>query len=110
MSGSSGPDLTPGSGAGDGGGDCLDLRLSRWLEGPVPGVADHLPVGDVLTVQLQDGSPVIVALITAGGQIAGSVVPTGRLLTCLRQGVPFLAHVRSAVGGAIQVEIRAAAR
>lgn len=110
MSGSSGPDLTTGSGAAEGGGDCLDLRLSRWLEGPVPGVADQLTVGDVLTVQLQDGSPVIVALVTAGGQIAGSVVPTGRLLACLRQGVLFLGHVRGAAGGAVQVEIRAAAR
>lgn len=109
MSGSSGPSLTTGGGAGDGADDCLDLRLTRWLEGPVPGVADHLAVGDVLILQLQDGSPVIVALVTSGGQIAGSIVPTGRLLNCLRQGVPFLAEVRGAAGGAIQVEIRAAA-
>jgi hypothetical protein len=110
MSGSSGPDL-PGGGFGDGGTDanCQQLRLSRWLQGLIPGVADHLHVGEVLDVTLQEGPPAVVALITQAGQVAGSVVPTRQLLDCLRRGVSYVAEVRSAALGAIEVEIQAAA-
>src|SRR4051794_10011176 len=106
MSGSSGPDIAIGSGGGAE--DCLSLRLSRWLEGPVPGVADRLNVGDVLSVELREGPPVIVALVAGDGADAGSIVPIARLLGCLRDGVPFTAKVESASGGSIMVEVRAA--
>jgi hypothetical protein len=107
MSGSSGPDITIGSaGSGE---DCWSLRLSRWVEGPVPGVADQLAVGDVLNVDLREGTPVIVALVNGDGADVGSIVPTARLLGCLRDGVPFAAEIESASGGSIKVEVRAAA-
>lgn len=108
MSGSSGPDLAVGGGSGgDAEADCRQLRLIRWLQGLVPGVADELAVGDLLDVTLQEGPPAVVALSTPAGHVAGSVVPIQRLMDCLRQGVPFVAEVRSAAPGAIQLEIRA---
>lgn len=106
MSGSSGPDIAIGSGGG--GEDCLSLRLSRWLEGPVPGVADRLGVGDVLRVELREGPPVIVALVTGDGADAGSIVPIARLVGCLREGIRFAAEVKTASGGSILVEVEAA--
>lgn len=95
-----------GTGSGAGGDDCRSLRLDRALEAPVPGVADALSVGDVLNVVLHEGPPPVVALNAPTG-LAGSVVPTLRLLDCLRRGVAFEAEVHSASGGAVRVEVRA---
>jgi hypothetical protein len=104
MSGSSGPSI-----GGDGGNQdpCSALRLERNLEAPVPGVADVLKVGDILSVQLRDGDPPAVALVTDTGALAGSVVPTVRLLDCLRQGVPYKAEVQEAAAGIVHVEVKA---
>ena len=103
MSGSSGPSV--GGFAGED--PCSALRLDRALEAPVPGIADALLVGEILSVELREGPPPVVALLSAGGELAGSVVPTVRFLECLRQAVLFEAEVRSASGGAVQVEVRA---
>ncbi|MDT7571084.1 MAG: hypothetical protein QOE05_1258 [Actinomycetota bacterium] len=108
MSGSSGPDR-PGPGPGGGGDDCSRLRLVRQIEAPIPGVADALSPGDILAVELRTGSVDIVVLVDASGQDAGSIIATGRLLECLRQGAPFEAGVMTVRGGAIQVEVRAPA-
>jgi len=105
VSGSSGPSV---GGEGYSEESCSALRLQRVLEAPVPGVADGLTVDDILSVQLQDGAPPAVALLTAGGALAGSVVPTMRLLECLRQGNLFQAVVLSAAGGVVRIELRAA--
>ena len=106
MSGSSGPDLTVGGGGAED--DCRQLQLTRWLQGLVPGVADQLTVGAILDVALHEGPPPVVALTTNAGEVAGSVVPIGRLLECLRQGVRYVAEVRSGDPGAVLVDIQAA--
>jgi hypothetical protein len=106
MSGSSGPDR-PGPGGG-GGDDCARLRLTRQIEAPVPCVADALSTGDVLGVELRTGAVDIVVLVDGSGDDAGSIIATGRLLDCLRQGAQFQADVLSVRGGAIQVEVRPA--
>lgn len=91
---------------GSGSADCTSLRLDKALEAPVPSVVATLTVGDVLAVALQPGPPPVVALSAPAG-LAGSVVPTNRLLDCLRQGVPFEAEVTFANAGAVRVEVRA---
>jgi hypothetical protein len=95
-----------GAVGGSGSADCKSLRLDKALEAPVPAVVETLSVGDVLDVALQPGPPPVVALHAPAG-LAGSVVPTTRLLECLRQGVAFEAEVMSANAGAVRVEVRA---
>lgn len=99
-----------GYGIGSAGSDdpCATLRLDRALEAPVPGVADELGVGALLSVVLEEGPPPVVALHTSSGALAGSIVPTVRLLECLRQAVPFTAEVTGVGGGgSVRVEVRA---
>jgi hypothetical protein len=86
---------------------CENLRLDRYLEGPVPGVADALNVGDLLSVLLRDEQPALVVGIDEAGQEAGGIVPTGQLIDCLRRGFRFEAEVKSRDGGAVQIEVRA---
>jgi hypothetical protein len=109
MSGSSGPSNSAVGGGGRAGEQdpCASIHLTRTLEAPVPGVADLLAAGDVLTVQLDPGPPEVAAILQSDGSLAGSIVPTVRLLECLRQGVAFEAEVQSADGGAVYLEIRA---
>ena len=110
MSGSGNSSI--GFGGENGGGEdpCQSLRLDRLLDAPVHGVAETLRVGDVLALELQEGPPPVVALNAPSGSLAGSVVPTVRLLECLRQGVPFEARVTATNGGgAVRVEVRFAA-
>ena len=95
-----------GAGGGSGSADCRSLRLDKALEAPDQDVVDTLARGDVLAVVLQEGPPPVVALHAPAG-LAGSVVPTMRLLECLRQGVAFEAEVQSVSGGAVRVEVRA---
>lgn len=106
----SGSDAPTHAGAGAGGSDddpCSVLVLLRNLEGPVPGVADLLEVGAVLTLQLRPGPPRIVAAVTPDGLDAGSILPTQRLLDCLGQGVAFEAHVDVVDGGLVKMTVRA---
>ena len=107
MSGSSGP-----SNSAVGGGrmrrrtrSLRSICLTRTLEAPVPGVADLLAAGDVLTVELDPGPPEVAAILQSDGSLAGSIVPTVRLLECLRQGVTFEAEVKSADGGSRYLEL-----
>lgn len=110
MSGSDAPSggLYEGGGGGAANDPCLSLRLRRNLEGPVPGVADGLQVGEVVPIVLIAGDPPIVVVNDVVGTTAGSIVPTFRLLECLQQGIAFEADVLSTDGGFIQLEVRAA--
>jgi hypothetical protein len=87
---------------------CESLRLERTLEAPVPGVANLLTGGDLLQVVLRDEQPPLVVAVDQAGRDAGGIVPTGRLIECLRQGFRFEAEVTSRNGGAIRIEVRAA--
>lgn len=87
---------------------CESLRLERNLEAPVPGVANELVVGDLLDVLLQDQQPPLVIAVDQARREAGGILPTGRLIECLRQGFRFEAEVMRRIGGAVQVEVRAA--
>jgi hypothetical protein len=82
--------------------------LLRHLEGADPDVVDGLQIGQILAVVLQPGPPPVVAIVTAGGAVAGAIVPTGELLDCLNQGFSFEAVILSRAGGAIQLEVRQA--
>lgn len=86
---------------------CESLRLERNLEAPVFGVADELVVGDLLEVVLRDEQPPLVVAVDETGRDAGGILPTGRLIDCLRQGFRFEAEVTRRTGGAVQVEVRA---
>lgn len=107
MSGSSESSIS-GAGGGFRGPDepCADLTLRRMLEAPVAEVVAALVEGAVLDLALEDGPPPVVAL-TLAGALAGSIVPTGRLLECLRSGVAFQAIARSIDGGAVRLEVKA---
>ena len=87
---------------------CESLRLERNLEAPVPGVADELEVGDLLNVVLRDGQPALVIAIDQAQREVGGILPTGRLIECLRQGFRFEAKVTRRTGGAVQIEVRTA--
>jgi hypothetical protein len=78
------------------------------LEAPVADVVELLEVGAILSAALVLGPPAVVAILSAEGSVAGSVVPTTQFLECLRQGVRFMVTVISVDGGAITLEIRAA--
>jgi hypothetical protein len=71
-------------------------------------VADELAPGDLLEVVLRDEQPPLVVAVSQNGRDAGGILPTGRLIECLRQGFRFEAEVTSRTGGAVQVEVRAA--
>jgi hypothetical protein len=106
MSGSSSPSVRAFGGGNDGDDPCSALVLDRIVEALVPGVANALLGGEILDLMLEDGPPEAVALLLAGA-LAGSIVPTVRLLECLRQGVAFAAEVMAVNGGAVRVQIRA---
>lgn len=111
MSGSSEPSNSAARGSSGQVGDqdpCSKIVLRRTLEAPVAGVVELLEVGAVLSAALGLGPPEVVAILSAEGSVAGSVVPTARLLECLRQGVKFIVKVIAVDGGAITLEIRAA--
>ena len=108
MSGSDSPVSASGGSGGSAGEPCQGLRLERNLVGPVPGVADALRVGDRLDLALHDGPPVVVVVVDEQQRQAGAIIPTGRLLECLQQGVQFLAVVKNVRGGAIWLEVQAA--
>ena len=105
MSGSDGPG---GGGGLTGTESCEDLRLARLLEAGEPAVVATLAVGDVMIVQLNPGPPEVVAVLTAGGDLAGGISPTVQLVNCLRRRFPFEATVVSKAGGAVHLEVRAA--
>jgi hypothetical protein len=112
MSGSSSPSVTSsrggGVGAGGGGDDpCSSLHLVRLLQAPVPDVVETLEIGDVLVLQLREGPPEVVALLSEAGDLAGSLVPTVRLMECLRQGVSFEAEVTVIDGGYVELDVTA---
>jgi hypothetical protein len=73
----------------------------------VPGVADDLSIGDLLQVVLRDEQPPLVVAVEQTGREAGGILPTGRLIECLRQGFRFEAEVTRRIGGAVQLEVRA---
>lgn len=87
---------------------CEKLHLTRFLESPIDAAVATLNVGDVLSVVLRDDSPPLVLAVTAGGDEAGGILPTGQLIECLRRGVPFAARVIRMNDGAVELDVRAA--
>lgn len=85
---------------------CSSLHLIRILEAPDPLVVRTLSVDEVLDVELDEGPPPVVKVLKEY-RVAGSVVPTARLLECLRQEETFEALVLSVTGGAVRLEVRA---
>jgi len=78
------------------------------IEAPVLGVADLLTGGAGLDLEVRSGDLEIVVLITKDRELAGSLVPTARLLQCLRDGVRFVATVTHTDDGRIDLEVTAA--
>jgi hypothetical protein len=107
MSGSSGSDFSVGGGIG-GASDCAGIRNERELQNPDATATAGLTVGMILTVLLNDGSTPSISIVTAAGQVAGAIIPTGQLIQCLRLGVAFVAEVKSARGTSVILDIRAA--
>lgn len=121
MGGSGGPTGGPSKGLGGGGSDGAltggpgggenqcQLTFRTTLFGPVPGVANHLTAGEVLSVALTGPAFTQVGLFTAAGAQAGSIAGARQLMTliaCLQAGVPYSADVISAHGSAIIVQVR----
>ena len=75
----------------------------------MPGAVDALSVGDILDVILREEEPPLVLAVDETGQEVGGILPTGQLIECLRQGFRFEAEVKDLNGGAVQIEVRAAA-
>jgi hypothetical protein len=109
MSGSDSSGSSDGPWGGSSASGCESLRLDRFLEAPVPGAVDALHVGDVLDVVLREEQPLLVVAIDEAGQEVGGILPTGQLIECLRRGFRFEAEVKNLNGGAVQIEVRAAA-
>lgn len=109
MSGSDSSGSSNGPWGGSSAGGCEDLRLDRFLESPVPGLVDALSVGDVLDVILREEEPPLVVAVDETGQEVGGILPTGQLIECLRRGFRFEAEVKDLNGGAVRIEVRAAA-
>jgi hypothetical protein len=107
LSGSDAPTYS-GTGRDSGGEDpCSALKLTRALEGPVPGVADEVVVGDVVLLELRTGPPSIVAAVDRQSRDVGSILPTQRLLQCLENGYPFEAVVDVVNGGQVLMTVQA---
>ncbi|GAA2396351.1 hypothetical protein [Mycolicibacterium llatzerense] len=107
MSGS-GNDVGGYVGPASGGDACDKLRLTRFLEGPVPDVIDGLAVGDTLSIVLRGETPPLVVAITSDGAEAGGILPTGQLIECLQRGVEYVAQVVRINDAAIELDVRAA--
>lgn len=103
----------PGGGDGEGGGssgsnDCVFQFVAR-IHGPVPGVANLLNVGDLLTVVLIDGPPIQLGLLDESGQQVGSLAGQRellRMLGCMQTGISYVAEVQSSIGSMISVQVR----
>ncbi|WP_298837728.1 hypothetical protein [uncultured Roseobacter sp.] len=118
MGGSGGPvDYTgggagPGGGGGDGsdGADECALSFETHLFSPVPGVADRLSTGDLLSIRVVGAAPAQVGVFapTLGGAQAGSVAGVRQLpqlIECLDSGVSYSGVVLSASGPNIRIRI-----
>lgn len=104
MSGSNGPDYSQ-SRTGTGGDDCSSYRRDKPLQAPNDEVVDGLRAGDILALELREGPPLVVAVLGAGADEAGSVIPDTALISCLRRGMKFSATVRSIRGGHLMLSV-----
>ena len=98
-----------GSGGPPGGEDQCILSFQTTIFGPVPGVADHLSVGEVLTVVLTATPTSQVGVFTSALAQAGSIggarqLPT--LIGCLQNGVNYSADVISVNGSNVGIRVR----
>lgn len=107
MSGSSGYVGPVGSSPSGQPTDCLRYTKETVLSSPQPDVIGKLRVDDQLEIVFDDlvEQRVIVAK-TSSNEIAGSITGEGRLRTCMIEGHPYVAIVRSVSGGACKVQIR----
>lgn len=94
-------------GSGGAGEPCEKLHLTRFLESPVESVVTALNVGDVLAVVLRGESPPLVVAVTASGEEAGGILPTGQLIECLQRGFAFAARVTRINDAAVELDVRA---
>ncbi|NQX30078.1 hypothetical protein HQQ81_22260 [Microbacteriaceae bacterium VKM Ac-2854] len=106
MSGSNGPDYSS-SGGGSSGTDCSGYRNEKPLQAPNEDVVPTLSVGEDLYLALRKNPVLVIAVITADGREAGSIMPDVLLISCLQQGVAYTATVRSIRGGHIMLAIAA---
>jgi hypothetical protein len=104
---------THGDGGGGGGGEeqfnCLTLVERTYLNSAVPAVVAALAVGSELEVSLrQQGDTDVLLALDASGAVAGSLTPSRlpRFLSCIREGVRYVAVIQEKDGGRIRVEIR----
>lgn len=107
MSGNpSAPPPRGGGGGGPDGNDC-DLRFRTPLASPVAAVVSTLGPGDVLDLRLDDtGGVRVVVAVTAGGDVAGSIVDHIRqLIRCIQEGNSYDATVHTVTGGAVVVDV-----
>jgi len=97
-----------GGGGGDPGADPCAISFQDDLYSPVPGVADRLTTGQVLSVRLTPANSVGVFLDSGSqaGTLAGHVqLPT--LIGCLEDGVEFAADIIDVTeGSAGRVRLR----
>lgn len=103
-----------GSSGGPGGGfdpsprstPCDQLKFKTSVASPQP-AAEEVNVGDVLTVVLESGPPVVLHLIDHNGNRVGSLITRiADLLRCIQDGFSYEAEVLEVNGGDIQVEVR----
>ena len=102
--------LYPPEGGVDGAGTVLfdpTTRTLRYALGP-----DGIAAADILQVDLHRGGegmetgPVIRSLVSAGGELAGETVLTGRELRFLREGRLYMDfHTRNDPGGAYRMDL-----
>lgn len=103
------------SGPGGGGGgsgpvlpevDCARISEQTVLNSPVPEVVGGLTRGDVLDVQVRNGTSLVA--ITNDGEIAGALTPPllPRIVECIEKSFRYVAIVLSVSGGECRVHVK----
>ncbi len=108
MSGSSGDGGMPSINRPNNNENCEDLVINTNLATPQAIVINDLTPGNILTIQAASDQGPIQAL-NEDGDLAGNIVSREqvRLLTCILNGVEYIAEVLSIDNGQCRVQIRA---
>lgn len=87
---------------------CDHLKFRTSVASPQP-AAEEADVGDVLTVELKSGPPVVIHLVDGDGNTVGSLITRiPDLIRCIQDGFSYEADVKEVNGGDMQVEVRPA--
>lgn len=96
--GSSGPEIPET--------DCTRISERTVLNSPVPEVVGSLAKGEILNVEVRNGTSLVA--VTKNGDIAGALTPPllPRIVECIEEGFEYVAIVLAVSGGECRVQVK----